>query len=71
MVSAMARAPLDCPGGWRPVPHLHPGDDAFCEFCGQTVMVVAPPLDDRRDPWPGSKEYRVQAHSFVTKPTPQ
>jgi hypothetical protein len=58
----MARAPLDCPGSWRPAHGLQPGDELVCHYCDRRVQVTPPPLNVGRDPWSGSKAARVQRH---------
>ena len=67
MAANSVQAPLDCHGSWRPVPLFQPGEVFVCNFCGRKVGVASPPDNYLHDPWPGSKEYRVQAHGFVTK----
>jgi hypothetical protein len=65
----MARASLDCPGSWLPGHGLHPGDDAFCSFCGQVLQVAAPPTDEAHDPSRGSSLPRIPAHVPKAGPT--
>jgi len=70
-LSLVANAPLDCPGSWRPVPDLQPGDEVYCDFCGKKVAVTLPPLDVPHDPWSGSRDPRIQAHWFPKRAASQ
>jgi hypothetical protein len=55
--------PLDCPGSLLPVSGFTPGvDKVHCDFCGRDVFIRPPPPDGLRDPWPGDKRPRVNAH---------
>jgi len=61
--------PLDGPGSWLPEEHRQPGDVVACAICGRPVVVVPPPEDRNRDPWPGSQVPRVEPH--WPKPLPE
>jgi hypothetical protein len=58
----MASESIECPGSWRPIPHLEPGDGVVCDSCKRQVSMRPAPLDLNSGPWPGEKHARVEPH---------
>ena len=54
--------PLCCPGSGPPESHRAVGDTVTCPLCSEPVVLVEPPEDRTRDPWPGSRSARVPKH---------
>ena len=67
-VPSRPRPPTSCAGSLLPASHLKVGDSATGEFWRARVHVVAPPADQRRDPWPGGPEVRGEAHGSAWTP---